>query len=162
MKKIILSLLFLFSLLSTAYSNNKSDENIFNLATSEGEVFYDIEIHEISIDTMTMYNYSSRWGISEDKKAKNTVITNIIIKNKNKEYYLPLSAYCDLANITNNKISSWNDGFIIEIFGGKGHSTYEAKLYFKNGKILRREVQDVGEMSGISWERTYYPIEYEN
>ena len=66
-----------------------------------------------------------------------------VFDNANKEIRCQPSAWNDLGNINKVEIHPQKDGFKIVIEGGDGGAAYQAALYFKNNKLVKRKVSDV-------------------
>ena len=82
----------------------------------------------------------------------------MIVKYKNKKKNVPLSAYSDIATPHEYQLYPITDGFVFEFNGGYGESgedSYTAKLVFKKGLLIRKEIRN-GVFPNEAWEQTVY------
>ena len=73
----------------------------------------------------------------------------------NRDVFVPLSAYCGLANPYEISFAANNKGFSITIFGGHAATSYKAEIITQEGYIQRRKVSHL-EFPNVAWEETVY------
>lgn len=101
------------------------------------------------------YSNGFIWGADEYEKPR-LLITDIEILLKDTKIFVPLSAYCDLANPSQVELKVINhNSFSLIIYGGDAGVSYITELIFKDQKIKSRKVAH-GEFPNEAWEKTEY------
>lgn len=100
------------------------------------------------------YQDGFMWGADEYEKPR-FLISNIKILIGNRKVFVPLSAYCDLANPNNVVLKTNQNSFNLIIYGGDAGSSYMAELLFENSHIKYRKISH-GEFPDEVWEKTEY------
>ena len=100
----------------------------------------------------TLYEAPLWWGA--ETAPPRSVVSNVQVEVGDHVYFIPLSAFADLANPTDVTIS-FDDSVQIVIRGGEASTAYEAVLYFGDNTISKRRVFH-REFPEDTWEATEY------
>lgn len=94
------------------------------------------------------------WGAESGWTNPKFVITKVNVNVGDKKVFVPLSAYCDLANPRDVLLTVIGSNFTIIIIGGDAATSYKAELKFEGRDIRSRKVVH-GEMSDVREETVY-------
>ena len=119
---------------------------------------YSVEFSIIKSNSQTLFNNICRWGARYGNSNNEKIFSNMKVSYNNEQYCdVPLTAYCDIANPWEYQLYPIIDGFVLKIYGGYGESgdSYTAKLTFKKGLLIRKEIKH-GVFPDEAWEQTVY------
>ena len=119
---------------------------------------YSVEFSIIKSNSQTLFNNICRWGARYGNSNNEKIFSNMKVSYNNEQYCdVPLTAYCDIANPWEYQLYPIIDGFVLKIEGGYGESgdSYIAKLTFKKGLLIRKEIKH-GVFPDEAWEQTVY------
>ena len=118
---------------------------------------YSVEFSVIKSDNQTLFNNMCRWGARHEDSNNEKIFSDMKVSYNNEQYYVPLTAYVDMADMRNYQLYPITDGFVLEIEGGYGESgdSYTAKLTFKKGLLIRKEIRH-GVFPDEAWQQTVY------
>jgi hypothetical protein len=81
----------------------------------------------------------SWWGLGADS-LKFNFVSELIVRRKEKFFYLPKSSYAGLAAIQSLLVAIKDSQLQIEIKGGDASSCFKAIIEFKEDRVARRKV----------------------
>ena len=118
---------------------------------------YSVEFSVIKSDNQTLFNNMGRWGARHEDSNNEKIFSDMKVAYNNEQYYVPLTAYVDMADMRNYQLYPITDGFVLEIEGGYGESgdSYTAKLTFKKGLLIRKEIRH-GVFPDEAWQQIFY------
>lgn len=158
-----LKLLFLalaFSLPVAKFAIAHADENLIPV-NAQGSTHLSLANERISVTISVKklgrtfpYDNALFWGGDLGEPPPNFV-SAIQIKDPNVDMFVPLSAYCDLGDVHRASIQETSRGFDLYLYGGDTATSYEAKLEFAGGFLVRRTVS-LNEFPKTSREVTRY------
>lgn len=99
------------------------------------------------------YKNGGWWG-TELLKPRFLITEVEIFVNKDK-IFVPLSAYCDLANPQKLSLDTTEKDFLLSIYGGETATAYKAELRFNKLSFQKRKVFH-REFPQEAWEETVY------
>lgn len=95
-----------------------------------------------------------RWGT--EGRIPASIVARVGVRVGAKEVFVPLSAYCDLANPSKVSVEFLSaEDYRVVIKGGEASTSYGAELFFHGDQITRRKVIH-GEFPLEAWEETRY------
>jgi hypothetical protein len=100
------------------------------------------------------YNGGLMWGADEYEKPR-FVITDVKVLIGTTKLFVPLSAFCDLADPSKITLNINNNSFSLIIYGGDAGGSYMAEIVFGKQEIKSRKVTH-GEFPDETWEKTEY------
>ena len=128
-----------------------------NLHGANSTSKYSVEFSVIKSDSQTLFNNVCRWGARHEDSNNEKIFSDMKVSYNNEQYYVPLTAYVDMVDMRSYKLYPIIDGFVLKIEGGYGESgdSYIAKLTFKKGLLIRKEIKH-GVFPDEAWEQTVY------
>ena len=128
-----------------------------NLHGANSTSKYSVEFSVIKSDSQTLFNNVCRWGARYEDSNNEKIFSDMKVSYNNEQYYVPLTAYVDMVDMRSYKLYPIIDGFVLKIEGGYGESgdSYIAKLTFKKGLLIRKEIKH-GVFPDEAWEQTVY------
>ena len=114
---------------------------------------YSAEVSIIESNSQTLFNNIYRWGEGSSNNKKIFLKMEVIYNNE--QFGVPFSAYCNMADMRNYHIYPTIDGFGLIIDGGDTAEHYIAKLIFKKGFLMRKEIRN-SELYDELWEQIFY------
>lgn len=161
MKKtiVLVILLLMVPVLSVATASSaKFINGIAQIEYRSNNDSISIKVFKTKFSPTFPYQNGFRWGANEVSKPK-YVVSNIQVSNGNETIYIPLSAYCDLANPNKIMLDTSRNIFSLSIIGGDAGVSYKAKITFEKINsmfyIKSRKVMH-GEFPEEVWEDTRY------
>lgn len=103
----------------------------------------EFEIETIPYSKEILENKSVKFWWGQDGATPNYIIKDMILFIDKKKILIPSVSYIDLGDIhIPNGVNIYKDGdiIIIKLNGGDGAGSYEAQLFFKNNKIIKRKI----------------------
>jgi hypothetical protein len=94
------------------------------------------------------------WGADLDVKP-GSFISRIKIMIEKEQVYVPLSAYCDLAEPKMIELKTNLNSFSLIIYGGCTATSYKCELFFQNLTIKFKKIA-LGEFPDEVWEKIEY------
>ena len=122
---------------------------------------YSVEFNIIESNNGILFDDVYRWGegTKEERQRYNNskkIFSKIKVAYNDEQYYnIPLSAYCDMADMKSFYIYPITDGFKFEIMGSDGGESYTANLTFKKGFLIRKELKN-GSFPDEAWQQIFY------
>ena len=122
---------------------------------------YSVEFNIIESNNDILFDDVYRWGegTKEERQRYNNnkkIFSKIKVAYNDEQYYnIPLSAYCDMADMKSFYIYPITDGFKFEIMGSDGGESYTANLTFKKGFLIRKELKN-GSFPDEAWQQIFY------
>ena len=103
---------------------------------------YSVEFSIIESNNKISFNDIYRWGEGNSNNKK--IFSNMKVTYDNEQCGVPFSAYCNMAEMRSYHIYPTMDGFGFVINGGESDTIehYTAKLIFKKGLLIRKELKD--------------------
>jgi hypothetical protein len=102
------------------------------------------------------------WGTVDDGVDRpKTVIRSVSVRVAGIEVWIPLSAYCDLADPNDIRFQREGKGFVLLLRGGDAAGSYQAEWHFADSRLQRRRVAH-GEFPDQVWEETRYSFLNDN
>lgn len=158
---IIIGIVFL----NTIPSLVNAEEFINGIARLKGTLtngsVVQIKVYAAKLTSQFPYKNAFMWGGDMESETEaimpKTVVSAINIKMGNENFFMPLSAYCDLGNPYDVRFENIkNGGFKLTIAGHGGEATsYHAVLEFNEENILRKKVF-LDTFPDQVWEQTTY------
>jgi hypothetical protein len=84
-----------------------------------------------------------------------TVVSEIKVRAGDREIFVPLSAYGDIANARRVCFEQQGNHYLLTITGGSTSTAFEAVLEFDQQSILKRRIR-LSEFPDQRWEETIY------
>lgn len=154
-KSVLLLFLLIISMTDIAYAeeNTKTLEASLNPLSSDYELVT-AKISMIKYSADLIHDFTEVWGVDESKP--NWVCKEMVINKGNKRILVPLTGYCDLADISKISLEKSGESFVLIILGGETASHYTCKVYFDN-HVTRREVR-LQSFPDEVWDLTVYHV----
>jgi hypothetical protein len=119
----------------------------------------------VSVRTVPYANFlpdKGWWGTVDDGADRpKTVIHSVSVRDAGIEVWIPLSAYCDLADPNDIRFQREGKGFVLLLRGGDAAGSYQAEWHFADSRLQRRRVAH-GEFPDQVWEETRYSFLNDN
>lgn len=110
-----------------------------------------VQTAKLSIDFPFRKGY--RWGAEIRRPA--TIVTVVEIRVGDREVFVPLSAYADLAEPRSISLQTVGKAATLSILGGDASVAYEAVLTFAESFVSKRRVHNRA-FPDTAWEETKY------